>query len=169
MKRTPMKRTAFKRKHEPTVPRAERPMAKLSPATRRGSYAGTTTAIAAKTEPRRNRRLLDLANGAPCLLLVPGHCSQVWDSVVACHSNLSEHGKAGARKADDHYSVWGCFGCHRWLDQGGAPAAEKRRVFMGAHRRQVAAWREIARNPSDEPADRKAAQWALDQLEKNKP
>jgi hypothetical protein len=138
----------------------------------RGSYGGTTGQPVPKTEPKRNRALLDLARGESCLLRVPGVCDciAVGDrrSTVACHSNLGIHGKAKGRKADDQYSVFGCAACHFWLDRGPALAAEKERIFMAAHLRQVEIWREMAWNPfgtnRDTPKQRKAAQWALDQL-----
>jgi hypothetical protein len=159
-----LKRTGFKRKppmHQPAVEREPRPLAKL---TRPVSYAGTTTGPVAKTVAKRNRTLLDMAQGRPCLLCPPGRCACTPGSVVACHSNLSIHGKAGARKADDCYSVWGGDFMHKWLDQGGATAAVKERVFMQGHLRQVLAWRQIATDQSEPERFRKAAQWALDQL-----
>lgn len=128
-----------------------------------GTYAGGTTGPAPKSVEHRNPHLLAMAAGMPCLLLVPGVCNHRQDTTVACHSNLSIHGKAGARKADDQYSVWGCAACHAWLDQGTAPAAQKERAFMEAHSRQVLAWRGIA---TFDPflKDKRAAQWALERL-----
>lgn len=102
-----------------------------------------------------------MARGMPCLLRVPGVCTHDRATVVCCHSNLSIHGKAGARKADDHYSVWGCAACHRWLDQGPAPRAQKAAAFMAAHLAQVLEWRAIAYDSSSAPRDRSAALWAL--------
>lgn len=121
-----------------------------------------------KTKPRRNPRLLKMARLMPCLLIVPGCCNRRFDTTVACHSNLSRHGKAAARKADDCYSVWGCVACHRWLDQGPADAVIKEAAFMAALDRQAAFWRDITNDASWPQADRRAAQWALDQLENNK-
>jgi hypothetical protein len=72
---------------------------------------------APKTEPQRNPALLAMARGQRCLLQVPGVCQPDPTTTVACHSNQSVHGKAGARKADDHWHVHGCAACHRWLDQ----------------------------------------------------
>jgi hypothetical protein len=112
-----------------------------------------------------------MAQGRPCLLTVParlGMDGSAWckstDTTVACHSNLSEHGKAGARKADDCYSVWGCGACHFWLDFSRAPAEQKEAVFMGAHLAQVLEWRRVAADESEPERFRKAAQWALDAL-----
>lgn len=117
-----------------------------------------------KTEQHRCPNLLAMARDRRCLLAVPRICTGGFNTTVACHSNLPEHGKAGARKADDEYSVWGCFGCHTWLDQGKAPAAKKRLAFTLAHLDQVIEWRRIATDPSEKRKDRIAAAWALTQL-----
>ena len=117
-----------------------------------------------KTEQYRNRRLLDLAQGMPCLLRVPGICNRDPGTTVAAHSNWACHGKGMARKASDAYSCWSCGACHSWLDQGPAPKATKQMAFMRAHADQVLLWRQIATDPRRAPADRKAAQWALDRL-----
>lgn len=117
-----------------------------------------------KTKAHRNSHLRDMARGMPCLLCIHGVCTQDRATVVCCHSNLSIHGKAGARKADDQYSVWGCAACHRWLDTGPAPRAQKAAAFMDAHLAQVLEWRAIAFDSRSAPRDRAAAQWALDLL-----
>jgi hypothetical protein len=129
-----------------------------------GTYTGGTTAAAPKTEPKRCPALLAMAAGRPCLLLIPGICNHRIDSTVACHSNLSIHGKGKSRKADDHYSVWGCAACHRWLDTGGALAAVTEVAFMTAHARQVLAWRQVAADPGEPEKFRRAARWALEHL-----
>jgi hypothetical protein len=142
----------------------QRPPPTLHTATMKGG----TTGAAPKTEPKRNRALTDLARGEACLLKVPGICNGDRRTTVACHSNLGIHGKAKSRKADDQYSVWGCGACHFWLDQGPAPADVKELAFTLAHIDQVQAWRHIAGDPfgmsHKTPKQRKAAQWALDQL-----
>ncbi len=115
-----------------------------------------------KTEPQRNAALLAMARGQLCLLQVPGVCQPDPATTVACHSNQSVHGKAGARKADDQWHVYGCAACHRWLDQGPAPAAEKIERFNAAHRWMVAIWQDIV--AGKQPAtsrERRAADWAL--------
>jgi hypothetical protein len=117
-----------------------------------------------KSEPKRNRTLLDMARDRNCLLRVDGVCTGDTATTVACHSNLGAHGKAGARKADDHYSAWGCMACHRWLDSGKASAFRKETTFMLAHLSQVLEWRRIAADVGEPERFRKAAQWALDQL-----
>ena len=152
------RRTGFKRPE-----RIRPPMAPLTPIRRGVVVACTGMAQASpKTAPKRKPALLEMAKGKPCLLGVPGICRGGTDTTVACHSNLSIHGKAGARKADDQYSVWGCMACHAWLDQGRATAAQKEAVFMAAHNRQVMAWRQIAAGQNGKA--QRAAAWALNEL-----
>jgi hypothetical protein len=119
---------------------------------------------AAKSEPKRNPALLEMAKGRECLLCPPGMCRCTPGSTVAAHSNLLEHGKGKGRKADDCYSVWAGFEAHQWLDQGPAPASEKEAAFMKAHLRQVLEWRRVATDPSEPERFRKAARWALTAL-----
>lgn len=182
MKRgAPLKRTAWKRKpreqrrqvapHDAGNPTSAGTSVSLDHAAtktvakRRGTYAPPPTVKAMpKTIAHRNSHLREMARGMPCLLCVPGVCTQDRATVVCCHSNSSAHGKAGARKADDHYSVWGCFACHSWLDTGKAPAAAKTSAFMRAHLAQVLEWRSIAFDTRSAPKDRAAAQWALERL-----
>ena len=166
MRRTPMKRTAFARKAPPARAPRERVTSTPAPATRRGSYASSPVVVAMpKPIEHRRPRLLALAEGMPCLLRVPGVCVGDPLTTVACHSNWSEHGKAGARKADDHYTVWGCHACHVWLDQlGSATYEEKRATWFAAHALQVVAWRAIEVDPARAKADRAAVRWALELL-----
>lgn len=115
-----------------------------------------------KTVARRNPHLLAMAKGMPCLLQIPGVCRGGTETTVACHSPFACHGKAGARKADDQYSVWGCAACHiPWLDRGPAPFEVREAAFMAAHLRQVLAWRRIASDQRRPSKDRAAVLWAL--------
>lgn len=167
-----MRRTGFRRRERVAVPqdrearleaRAARAMAEVRP---RASTMALSAGAAPrpKTKAMRNAHLRDMARGMPCLLQIAGVCAHDRTTVVCCHSNLSCHGKAGARKADDHYSVWGCAACHRWLDQGSASADRKEAAFMAAHFRQVMEWRAIAFAPDSTTRDRAAAAWALEHL-----
>ena len=128
------------------------------------SDASKSIASHPKPAHQQNRRLLDLARGMPCLMRMPGICNRDPETTVAAHSNSRAHGKAGARKADDQYSVWSCHACHTWLDQGPAPRAQKDAAFMRAHLDQVLMWRAIATDNRRPDADRRAARWALDHL-----
>ncbi len=167
-----MRRTGFRRRERVHAPqdrearleaRAARTMAEVRP---RASTMATVTRSAPrpKTKAQRNAHLRDMARGMPCLLQIPCVCNHDRATVVCCHSNLSCHGKAGARKADDFYSTWGCSACHRWLDQGPESAERKQAAFMSAHLRQVMEWRAIAFAPESAPRDRAAAAWALEHL-----
>jgi hypothetical protein len=161
-RKTPMRRA---RREGPSVSEPIHPTA-LKPLDRPVVYAkcGDGAVGVPKSKPKRNPALLAMANGRECLLCPVGQCQCTPGSAVACHSNLSIHGKAGARKADDQYSVWGGDAAHRWLDQSGASANSKVVFFMTGHLRQVLAWRRIAADPSEPARFRKAALWALEQL-----
>lgn len=160
-----MKRTGFNpRVHcrEPRDPDRVRATPTVTPGAFRAPQSVVAAPVAApKSAAHRNAHLREMARGMPCLLRVPGVCTQDRATVVCCHSNLSIHGKAGARKADDHYSVWGCAACHQWLDQGAAPRAQKAATFMSAHLAQVLEWRAIAFDSRSAPRDQAAALWAL--------
>ena len=171
MKRSaPLRRTGFKRQTAPAAMRV--PLMRVQPVPGRivrmaaindADFRGG----APKTEPQRNPTLLAMARGQRCLLQVPGVCRPDLATTVACHSNQSVHGKAGARKADDQWHVHGCATCHRWLDQGPAPAAEKVERFAAAHRRMVAIWQDIVAGlqPAT-PRERRAAEWAMDRIQR---
>ena len=141
-----------------------RGLATPSRALSRGTYSGGTSGAEPKTEPYRDPTLLEMAKDQPCLLIVPAVCNHRMDTTVAAHSNLSIHGKAGARKADDCYVVDACHACHYWLDFGKASAAQKAAMFQLGHSRQVLAWRLRAMDPKEPERFRKAARRALEQL-----
>lgn len=168
MKRSaPMKRTGFKRDAPPErAPREERAPAPVQRLARPARYAviGGQVNSAPKTEARRSPVLLDLARNRPCHLLVPGVCNHDPATTVACHSNWSAHGKGGARKADDHYTCWGCSSCHAWLDQGSAPEVHKQHIFTLAMTRQVRSMARLLEGSGLKPRERTAFAWALDNL-----
>lgn len=130
----------------------------------RGVYGGETGEAAPKSEPYRDAVLLEMARGRVCLLLAVAHCRRLMhdsSTTVACHRN---EGKGMARKQSDCYSVWGCFDCHVWYDQSGAPREEKRRAFDAAMDRQVSAWERVVADPAEPERFRKAAFGALKAL-----
>ena len=151
-------RTGFKRKaYERAALPPPRPIRQVA-VTRIADQARTV----AKQPRYVDRNLLDMARGQPCLLGVPGVCQGGTETTVAAHSNWSIHGKAGARKAHDCYSVWSCAACHiGWLDQGRATAAEKQAVFLAGHARQVQRWQEIATSSAAPDRDAASARAAL--------
>ncbi|WP_321913659.1 hypothetical protein [Paraburkholderia sp. J11-2] len=115
-RRTPLKSSGFSRKSSPLADRKT--------AIRR-SVKKATVADGAK--------YLAACRGEPCYL---NACCPWTDwadpTVVPCHSNFAEHGKAGAMKAQHRFSVPGCFDCHRWLDQGKASYEVKYSTFADA-------------------------------------
>jgi hypothetical protein len=164
-----LKRTGFKRK---TIERKPVVLTPVPEHLRRKVRTGPAELQAApKTEQHRNQRLLDMAKGKPCQMAVPGVCSHDPATVVAAHSNSSKHGKAGARKADDHYVVYACFSCHTWYDQGGGARDREmgQKAWDAAHIRQIGLWHEIAMDPAAKEADRRAARWALDLISQQTP
>lgn len=79
----------------------------------------------------------DACRGQQCYLAVPWVClgAAGVDTVVPCHSNDPQHGKAMGLKADDIYTVPGCMACHQWLDQGPASKQLKRDTWELAYSR----------------------------------
>lgn len=134
------------------------------PAARRATYAGSTAGARPKSRRVSKPSLLAFAKGQPCLLQVGSVCNRDPKTTVPCHSNWQEHGKAGSRKADDTYVVWGCSDCHRWLDQGPSPKSVKRAVFDQALLLQLRAWELISADPLRPPADQALARWAFARL-----
>lgn len=62
----------------------------------------------------RSPALLRLARGQSC-----ANCGADDGTIVAAHSNWSDHGKGMSIKASDCFSAHLCAACHAWLDQGG--------------------------------------------------
>ncbi len=56
-------------------------------------------------------------------------------SVVPCHANWQEYGKGGGLKAKDEFTVPGCGLCHYWLDFGRASYDEKKSAWDRAYER----------------------------------
>lgn len=161
-----MQKSTFKRPKLERVPVVHKPV----PAHLRRSASFARADIGnpiadPKPEVHRSQALRDMPNGRQCLLQFPDVCNNDPSTTVACHSNWSDHGKGGARKADDEYTVWGCSACHSLLDQGShLTADEKRASFEAAHKRQVQEWARIAADPTEAPRFRRAADWALNHL-----
>lgn len=78
-----------------------------------------------KEVPFRSARILMLAKGQPCVM-----CGADDGTVVSAHSNLHEHGKSMASKADDSMIAWLCYRCHAEYDQGKSMSKDERRDFI---------------------------------------
>ncbi len=125
------------------------------------SQVGEEVRADPKSVELRCPQLLAMANRRPCLLRIPGICNGDPETTVACHSNQSKHGKAGARKADDHYSVWGCYACHTWLDTESIEYEVKVVAFDRTMLIQLEEWIIVANDPKESETNRRAARWAL--------
>lgn len=164
-----LKRTGFKQPAFVPKAHAKKKAAPLMPVPVGHRRAATLSRVdgevraSPKTVERRNGPLLAMAEKRECLLRVPGVCNFDVLTTVACHSNQSVHGKAGARKADDHYGVWGCFACHTWLDQEGVAYEIRVEQFSAAMLKQIDEWKVIACSVTESESHRRAARWALSQ------
>jgi hypothetical protein len=121
-------------------------------------------------EPRlENQHLLLMArrSGQSCLLQVEGVCWGAKDDTCACHGNSAIFGKGMGMKAHDFYTVRGCARCHTWLDTSYIATYEERMsAFMDGMSRQISEWRRAVLDPRTSDADRRAIQWALDNLKR---
>ena len=59
----------------------------------------------------RNRKLLDVAHDAPCMLQLGVDGCGNYPS-VPCHSDMLEHGRGAGHKSHDALAVAGCPACH---------------------------------------------------------
>lgn len=84
----------------------------------------------------RSRKLLQAANGIPCVL-----CRSI-GTTVAAHSNAQEHGRGFAHKPPDYYVAYLCQRCHDEVDgrAGSLSKEEKREMWLRAFVRTVAHW-----------------------------
>lgn len=106
----------------------------------------------------RNNDVLRLAQGEKCLLEAHPYCSGAEGSTtVAAHSNQLIHGKGKGLKADDSMTVWACYKCHEWLDQGTMDKKAKAKLFDKAWKLQVEEWHKIAESLTIKPWRREAA------------
>ena len=69
-----------------------------------------------KRTPYRNKKILEAARGAPCMLNGPW-CNHDPETTVFAHLNYSWAGKGLGQKSDDFAGFFGCSDCHRWYDE----------------------------------------------------
>lgn len=123
MRRAPLARTAFQRKHDAPF-NSLRPGGVLKPKKALKTRRKHVTVA-------EGSKYLAACRGESCYLQVIGVCARRFEdsSVVPCHSNQSKHGKGMSIKAKHEFTVPGCAACHAWLDQGAAPRETKVLVF----------------------------------------
>ncbi|SIT43694.1 Gp74 [Paraburkholderia piptadeniae] len=124
-----LQRTQFKRKPHHS------PFSSLTPRKQR-IRNGEVKRRTRKKREWHDAKMRNACRDQICYLRVPALCPQrdPEETIVPAHSNESEHGKGGARKADDRYTVPACFWCHAWLDQGDAPRLLKFRTWRRGYR-----------------------------------
>ena len=84
----------------------------------------------------RNRRLLDLAHEAPCMLMIADRgCSR--DPSVPCHSDSLEDGRGVGHKSHDCLAVPGCPDCHGLFTRARLGREEYERVHARALKRYI--------------------------------
>ncbi len=144
--------------------KAARRAALIATPGRMASMGPACTTAAPKDPPGKNRALLDMARGRPCLIESP-RCVGGTETTVACHGAGIANGKGLGWKVSDALSCWGCWACNDYTDAySGATAAQKTAAFQLGHYRQVHEWRRIATSPAEPERYRRAAQWALARL-----
>ena len=127
----------FARKPYVRPPRA--PLVPLTPeatsALRRSDGKARLCVAVPKRKPVRSEALRLAYRAIPCQWEGCG----LDDGTVCCaHSNLGEHGKGKAQKADDNRAASLCFVHHQALDQGHTMTREERRAgWEFAHRRTM--------------------------------
>jgi hypothetical protein len=134
MRRTPLKRTGFKRKsHSPFRMLADGPTLERRRAIKQRLKRPTIA---------EGAKYLAACRGEPCYLRVPHVCAldPCDTTVVPAHSNLQEHGKGLGIKAPNEFTFPACGACHFWLDQSKVPTKEERRAATLA---ALARWRPV--------------------------
>lgn len=77
----------------------------------------------------RSRKLLDHARGQQCMIELPYICNHNAETVVAAHSNLTEHGHGMGIKSHDIFIAFCCSECHREIDQGNTLTRDEKRFY----------------------------------------
>ncbi len=136
--RTPMKRTAFKRKpYCVSLPVDDEESVTLERVAPRLYRVPVPSAPIFAPQPKReyvrSEALLEAVRRVPHCTL----CGRVFafgEHADPAHSNWSGHGKAGAIKADDNRIAALCrLPCHHWVDAVGDDWMERFEAWWGAH------------------------------------
>lgn len=84
----------------------------------------------------RDRKLLDLAHDAPCMLLL-GAMGCGNHPSVPCHSDLLRHGRGVGHKSHDVFAVPGCPACHAAFTRAVLGDERYEFVWTQAHERYL--------------------------------
>lgn len=90
----------------------------------------------------RDRKLLDVAHEAPCMLLLASEgCGN--NASVPCHSDMLRHGRGQGHKSNDCLAVPGCPACHAVFDRKHLGRDGYEAAWLAAFERyQVWLWQE---------------------------
>lgn len=89
----------------------------------------------------RDRKLLDLAHDAPCMLLLGAQGCGNHPS-VPCHSDMLRHGRGMGHKSHDVFAVPGCPACHSAFTRAVLGEERYDQVWREANERyQVYLWK----------------------------
>lgn len=84
----------------------------------------------------RESKILAAANGESC-----ANCNMQDGTVVACHSNMSVHGKGMGIKSDDIFCAFLCSKCHYMIDFGKDHSREEKEQMF--YRAMSKTWRKL--------------------------
>ena len=79
----------------------------------------------------QDRKLLDLCQGAPCMLEFGTPCG-IHPS-VPCHSDMLRHGRGAYHKSNAIFAVPGCPDCHAKFTRGNLGRDGYEAIWLAAH------------------------------------
>lgn len=85
----------------------------------------------------RNRKLLDIAHEAPCMLQIHGVCTGDRHPRVPAHSDQLRHGRGVGLRSHDCFAVAGCVQCHAAFTRANLGKVIYNEVWAGAFERYV--------------------------------
>ena len=84
-----------------------------------------------------DRKLLDLAHGAPCFLVLGAPGCGI-DKSVPCHSDMLRHGRGVGHKSNPVFAVAGCPACHAIFTRAHLGRDGYESAWLAAHERYLA-------------------------------
>jgi Protein of unknown function (DUF1364). len=116
-----------------------------------------------KSPASRSHNLRQLANGETCAVCMGGKCDPA--TTVWAHTNTLSDNKGMGYKGDDAAGFFAGYVCHALIDQGRMQAHDKAALVAQAQHNTRKRLEQIADDPLTREWKRKAARWALEQLQ----
>lgn len=85
-----------------------------------------------------SKKLRDSARGQECTFNIPGHCTGGVETTCLCHAPSEIKGMG--TKSPDYFAAFGCFECHRVMDEHRLPREEERFYWLRAIERTWRVW-----------------------------